>query len=73
MLLDELRKVQAPEHELYQSWFKEENRQVWQPWLLWITVCVGSETLCSRIKISTASSTKSISRDGLRAAVYLLL
>ena len=40
MLLDELRKVQALEHELYQSWFKEENRQVWQPWLLWITVCV---------------------------------
>lgn len=28
-LLDELRKVQDPEHELYQSWFKEETRQAW--------------------------------------------
>lgn len=26
-LPDELRKVQDPEHELYQSWFKEETRQ----------------------------------------------
>jgi hypothetical protein len=26
-LLDEQRKVQDPENELYQSWFKEETRQ----------------------------------------------
>ena len=28
-LLDELRKFQDPEHELYQSWLKEETRQAW--------------------------------------------
>lgn len=29
ILLDELRKVQDPEHELYQSWFTEKTRQKW--------------------------------------------
>ena len=29
LLLDELRKVQDPEHGLYQSWFTEEIRQEW--------------------------------------------
>ena len=29
LLLGELRKVQDPKHEMYQSWFKEETRQAW--------------------------------------------
>lgn len=28
-LLDELRKVQNPEHEIYQSWFRDSDREKW--------------------------------------------
>ena len=29
ILLDELRKVQDPKHEIYQSWFEDNDRQEW--------------------------------------------
>jgi len=29
ILLDELRKVQDPKHEIYQSWFEDSDRQKW--------------------------------------------
>ena len=29
VLLEEVRRVQDPEHEMYQSWIREETRQKW--------------------------------------------